>query len=95
MVFLQACMWWADAPFIGIADRLVLNSFASENAACKTILQAAFFVFWQEIFPLSVKLHEQMRLFAHKCVFLHYYTHLTHGKQTEKEALVAERQVQI
>ena len=63
--------------------------------AAKRILQAAFFVFWQEFFPLSVKLHEQMRLFAHKCVFLHYYTHLTHGKQTEKEALVAERQVQI
>ena len=55
----------------------------------------SFFVFWQEIFPLSVKLHEQMRLFDHKCVFLHYYTHLTHRKQTEKEALVAERQVQI
>ena len=36
MAFLPACMWWADAPFIGIADRLAINSFASENAACKT-----------------------------------------------------------
>lgn len=36
-----------------------------------------------------------MRLFGHNCVFLHSYMRLTHGKQTEKETLVAEHQVQI